>query len=86
MRTISVLLIEPELGGVEEAVDDVGVVLDAVVDELGVARRGDHEQRGGLAVEHRGGKADVGLVPVVEDLRGNPLGSIRSRPRPRSRS
>src|ERR1019366_7822855 len=62
-----VLLPDAELRGVDEAVDDVRVVLDAVVDELrlGVAK---NEERRRLAQHHGGGKAHERSPPIVEHL------------------
>src|SRR5450631_4292633 len=69
------LLPYAQLGRLEEPVDDVRVGLHPVVDELGVSSRRQDEERRCLAIDQRFGKPDVRLVPVVEDLSGDPLGA-----------
>src|SRR3546814_20697356 len=55
-----------QLGGGEQAVDDVVVAPDAVVDELVVACGTDHEQRRRLALVDPSGELDKDLGAVVE--------------------
>src|SRR3546814_4842631 len=56
---------QAQLGGGEQAVDDVVVAPDAVVDELVVACGTDHEQRRRLALVDPSGELDQDLGAVV---------------------
>src|ERR1019366_421639 len=68
-----VLLADAQLGGVDEAVDDVEVVLDPVVDELRLLVPQDEERRG-FSHEHGFGEPDERPSAVVEDLDRGPRG------------
>src|SRR5688572_9869034 len=59
---------EPQLGGSEQPVDDVGRPAYAVVDQRGFAIGPDDEQRRRLALRQAGRKLDVDLGAVIEDL------------------
>ena len=55
-----------KLGGGEQAIDDVVVLADAVIDELAVAFRSDHEERRRLALGETARHFDIDLRTVIE--------------------
>ena len=57
---------EPQLGGGEQAVDDVGGAAHPVVDERRLAVGADDEQRRRLALRQAGRELDVDLGAVIE--------------------
>ena len=59
---------QPQLGGGEQPVDDVGGAAHAVVDQRRLGVGADHEQRRRLALGEPGRELDVDLGPVVEHL------------------
>src|SRR5580658_2394306 len=70
---------ENEFGLVEEPINDVHVVLDAIVDHLLFAVRSDHDQNRSLPILRGLADLDVRLLPVVKTRTGRILSSPFSR-------
>jgi hypothetical protein len=68
----AVLVAEPQFGCTKQAVDDVVVAADAVVDQLGAAGRTDDEERRHLALADAGRELDIDLLPIVEGAQWPP--------------
>ena len=57
---------QAKFGGGEQAIDDVVVLADAVIDELAVAFRSDHEERRRIALGETARHFDIDLGTVIE--------------------
>src|SRR6267154_646618 len=64
----------------EQAIDNVGRALDAVIDELGLAGRPNDKERRRLALGDAGWELDVDLVPVIKGLHWPPRRRISADP------
>ena len=69
---------QPQLGGTEQPIHHVVRRAEAVVHELAVALRPDHEQRRQLALRDASGELDVDPLAVVEGTQRFPRRAVAS--------
>src|SRR3546814_8238126 len=77
-HSLLVFAAQPQLGGAEQPVDDQDVLVDAGVDEFGLAGRADDEQRRHLALDDAAREFDIDPSAVVIDGDRPPCRAIRS--------
>src|SRR5690606_5980222 len=63
---VALVAAQAQFGRAEQSIHDVVRRAEAIVHQLSVAFRPDHEQRRQLTLRDAGGKLDIDLLPVVE--------------------